>query len=91
MEGIDERQRTTAKIMQRTLLLILPLVFVSFVLGSWAEYQQNIYLYSLFTLCNGIVGGVVFFFHCTANATVRQAVVSFKNKLCPGKNTEGED
>ena len=77
-------------IMRGTLLIILPLVFVSFVLGSLAEYEQNIYLYSVFTLVNGVLGGVVFFFHCTANASVREMLYNFKNKLCPGKEKEGE-
>ena len=56
--------------MKGSLLLILPLVFASYVLGTFAEYQQNIYLYSCFTVVNGFVGGTVFFFHCSANIRV---------------------
>ncbi len=45
-----------------------------------AEYQQSLGLYSLFTLSNGILGCVVFFFHCTANETVRQKLVNLKSR-----------
>jgi hypothetical protein len=40
LDGHDKKQRTTAQVMQRTLVLILPLVFISFILGSVADYEQ---------------------------------------------------
>ena len=57
-----------------------PLVFASFVLGTMAEYQQSVGLYSLFSLSNGILGVVVFFFHCTANESVRNKLGRLKNR-----------
>lgn len=90
LDDVDDRQRTSAKIMQRTLLIILPLVFTSFVLGSMAEYEQNIALYSTYTLINGILGGLIFVCHCSSNETIREKLMKFKNKLCPGKEKEGE-
>jgi len=45
---------------------------VSIVLGELAEYQQNIYFYSLFTLANGVLGVLVLLFHCSSNETVRR-------------------
>jgi hypothetical protein len=43
LDDYDKVQRTTAKVMQRTLVFILPLVFISFMLGSLAEYEQVIF------------------------------------------------
>ena len=56
------------------------MVFASFVLGTMAEYQQSLGLYTLFTVSNGILGGIVFFFHCTANEAVRRMLTRMKNK-----------
>merc|ERR1712150_27524 len=78
----NEEQRTTAKVIQRTLLLILPLVFTSFILGTLAEFEQNIYLYSVFTLVNGILGAIIFSFHTSANAKVRAKI---KDCFCKTK------
>ena len=77
LDNIKEEQRTTAKVIQRTLLLILPMVFTSFILGTLAEFEQNIYLYSVFTLVNGILGAIIFSFHTSANVTVRAKVKGF--------------
>ena len=63
LDNVDEAQRTTAKVIQRTLVIILPMVFTSFILGTLAEFEQNIYLYSIFTIVNGILGAIVFSFH----------------------------
>ena len=71
---MDEAQRTSAQIMRLTLFFILPMVFASYVMGSIAEYEQNIYLYSSYTLVNGILGGLVFICHCFANARVRRII-----------------
>ena len=70
LPGIDQRQQTSAKIMQRSNLIIMPLVFGSFTSGTLAAYEQNPGLYGTFTLLNGLLGGSVFFFHCTGNERV---------------------
>ena len=56
--------------MQRSNLIIMPLVFGSFTSGTLAAYEQNPGLYGTFTLLNGLLGGSVFFFHCTGNERV---------------------
>ena len=83
LDGVNEEQRTTANVIQRTLIIILPMVFTSFILGTLAEFEQNIYLYSVFTLVNGILGAIVFSFHVSANATVRAKI---KGHFCSKKN-----
>ena len=37
---VHQVEKTTAAICQRTLLIILPLTFASFVCGTFAEYEQ---------------------------------------------------
>ena len=68
---IDQRQLTSAKIMQRTSVLIMPMVLATFICGTLSEYQQNVYLYGIFTILNGILGGMILFLHSAANDTVR--------------------
>ncbi|XP_023330599.1 adhesion G-protein coupled receptor D1 isoform X2 [Eurytemora carolleeae] len=75
LPGIDQKQQTSAKIMQRSNLIIMPMVLFSFIIGTMAEYEQNFGLYGTFTLINGILGGSIFFFHCTGNETVRAKLV----------------
>ena len=82
--------KTTAQISQRTLLIILPLVFASFVCGTIANYQQDPVLYGSFTILNGVLGGAMMFFHITSNEKTRELVNKIKNKLCPGKGKEKE-
>ena len=84
----SEEFRTSAKVMQRSLLFILPLVFASYVVGTMAEHGQNLYLYSVFTLLNGIVGGVVFFFHASANETMRRKLKDGLKKICGKKQND---
>ena len=74
LPGIDQRQQTSAKIMQRSNLIIMPMVFVSFLLGTLSSYEQNPGLYGTFTLVNGILGGSIFFFHSTGNEQVKICV-----------------
>ena len=50
----------------------MPLTFASIIVGMSSEYQQDVALYSIFTVLNGVLGGCVFFFHCTGNEKVRQ-------------------
>ena len=63
--------QTSAKIMQRSNLIIMPLIFASFTVGTLATYEQNPGLYGTVTLINGILGGAIFFFHSTGNERVR--------------------
>ena len=42
LSSCDEIDKTTAKISQRTLLIILPLVLASYVTGTIAEYEQQV-------------------------------------------------
>lgn len=71
LPGVDQRQQMSAKIMQRSNLIIMPMVFASFVLGTLSSFEQNVPLYGSFTLVNGINGVCIFFFHCTGNEQVR--------------------
>eukprot|EP00095_Tigriopus_kingsejongensis_P004198 maker-scaffold208_size258758-snap-gene-1.25 protein:Tk04198 transcript:maker-scaffold208_size258758-snap-gene-1.25-mRNA-1 annotation:"probable g-protein coupled receptor 133" len=63
----DETQVRSANYMLSTLLLRLGLTFASFVTGSVAEYEQNVGIYFIFTIVNGVLGGVIFFTHCSCN------------------------
>lgn len=49
----------------------MPLVFASWVVGMLSEYEQDLALYGTFSVLNGIVGAVIFFFHSTGNQQVR--------------------
>lgn len=71
LPGIDQRQHMSAKIMQKSNLIIMPNVFISFILGTIATYEMNVALYGTFTLSNGICGGCIFFFHSMGNEQVR--------------------
>ena len=56
LEKKDARdQLTSAKIMQRSNVVIMPLVFASWVVGLYAEYEQNVALYGVFTILNGVI------------------------------------
>ena len=39
-EKVDNRQLTSAKIMQRTSVLIMPMVLATFIVGTFSEYNQ---------------------------------------------------
>ena len=81
LPGLDQNQLLSAKIMQRTNLLIMSLVFISFLVGIMAEYEQNVALYGTFTILNGVLGACVFFFHCTGNEQVREKLLQMYNVL----------
>jgi len=85
LKDCDEVDRTTAKISQRTLLIILPLVFASFVTGALSEYEQQVPLYGTFTILNGVVGGTMFFFHVTCHPKTRALVTKVTSSLCKKK------
>ena len=63
-------------------------MFASFLLGTLAEYDQNLILYSIFTLVNGLLGGMIFFFHCTANEKMRKKLLAIKKKIFGPKPQE---
>ena len=70
LEGSDESQRTSAKYMHRSLILRVGVCFVGYMLGSLATYEQNLMLYMVFTILNGVLGFLIFFFHCSSNEFV---------------------
>jgi hypothetical protein len=64
----------SAKISQRTNLFIMPLIFVSWIIGVMSEYEQNLALYGAFTALNTTIGVVVLVFHLMANQMVRERI-----------------
>lgn len=69
--GINKAQRTSAKFSQRTNLVIMPCVFAHMIVGMLSEYEQNLPLYSIFTILNSVTGVLVLFLHCFNNQQVR--------------------
>ena len=65
------KQLASAKISQRTNLLLIPMVFAHWVLGMFSEYEQNMGLYGTFSIVNGVLGALVFLGHCSNNQQVR--------------------
>ena len=51
-------QLTSAKFSQRTLLVIVPMTLVAYIVGSLAEYEQNVGMYGSFTTLSGFLGWV---------------------------------
>ena len=68
--GIDKSQRTSAKFSQRTNLVVMPLVFCHMLVGMFSEYEQNLPLYGIFTILNGVSGVAELFLHCFNNQRV---------------------
>lgn len=71
---VDDQQAaqlTSAKIMQRTGILIMPMVLASFICGTVSEYDQNVYMYGIFTALNGVLGGMILVMHSSANEKIR--------------------
>ena len=81
LPGLDQDQYVSAKIMQRSNLAIMPLVFISFLIGVMSEYEQNVALYGIFTILNGILGVVIFLTHCSGNEDVREKLEGWYDKL----------
>ncbi|GFV86977.1 adhesion G-protein coupled receptor D1 [Trichonephila clavipes] len=71
---IDHRQLLSCKIHQRSNLILMPLVLASYIVGMLSDHEQNLYLYSVFSILNSIIGVLVFFFHTLGNDEVRQKV-----------------
>ncbi|KAG8201660.1 hypothetical protein JTE90_012726 [Oedothorax gibbosus] len=71
---IDHRQLLTCKIHQRSNLILMPLILGSYIVGMVADYEQNLALYSVFSILNTVIGVLIFFFHTLGNDAVRQKV-----------------
>ena len=81
LPGLDQDQYVSAKIMQRSNLAIMPLVFITFLIGVMSEYEQNVPLYGIFTILNGVLGVVIFLTHCSGNEDVREKLEEWYDKL----------
>ena len=55
-----QKQLISAKIMQRSNVVIMPLVFASWLVGLYAEYEQNVALYGTFTILNGVLFTIIY-------------------------------
>ncbi|RXG71981.1 hypothetical protein Avbf_05037 [Armadillidium vulgare] len=64
---MKKKQLLSAKISQRTNLVILFFVIAHMLVGMLSEYEQNLPLYGTFSVLNGVTGALVFFLHCTNN------------------------
>ncbi|XP_068212022.1 adhesion G-protein coupled receptor D1-like [Palaemon carinicauda] len=81
LKDIDESQLVSAKISQRTNLIIMPLVFSHWVVGMLSEYEQNLPLYGIFSILNSVTGVVVFILHSSNNQLVREKIKSCFSKV----------
>ena len=81
LPGMDQEQHYSARIMTRSNLIIMPLVIVSWFIGVMSEYEQNIPLYGIFTLINGILGVTIFLLHCSGNEEVRDKLQELYDSL----------
>ena len=85
---MDEKQLLSAKFMQRSMLFILPMVFASFICGAYSEYDQNVYLYGIFTTLNGFLGFLIFFGHISSNQTVRDVIFKGYHRICKSREAQ---
>lgn len=65
--------------MHKTLFLRLALTFISFTVGTIADYGQLMPLYLCFTIINGVLGFVIFVCHGYCDAKVGETVITVKN------------
>ncbi|XP_050722164.1 adhesion G-protein coupled receptor D1-like [Eriocheir sinensis] len=84
LKGIDKHQRTSAKFSQRTNLIIMPFVFAHMLVGIYSEYEQNLPLYSIFTILNSVTGFLVLFLHCFNNQQVRLKMIGMYRSMSRG-------
>lgn len=68
--GASNKQRVSAKISQRGNLVILFFVVAHMLTGMLSEYEQNLALYGVFSILNGLTGVLVFLFHSSASEAV---------------------
>ena len=66
-----------ASLNRRGLIIIMPMVYASFIFGFMATYQQDTGLFAVFSILNGILGGCIFIFHCSGNEEVRNKLNHF--------------
>ena len=85
LPGLDQDQYQSAKIMQRSNLLIMPLVFISWLIGFMSEYEQDVGLYGVFTILNAVLGLSVFLFHCSGNEDVREKLEGWYDQIIKRK------
>ena len=85
LPGLDQDQYQSAKIMQRSNLLIMPLVFISWLIGFLSEYEQDVGLYGVFTILNAVLGVSVFLFHCSGNEDVREKLEGWYDQIIKRK------
>ena len=85
LPGLDQDQYESAKIMQRSNLVIMPLVFISWMIGAMSEYEQDVGLYSVFTILNAVLGITVFLFHCSGNEDVREKLEGWYDQIIKRK------
>ena len=81
LPGLDQDQYQSAKIMQRSNLIIMPLVFISWFIGVMSEYEQDVALYGVFTILNGILGATIFLCHCSGNEDVREKLEGWYDQI----------
>ncbi|XP_018009978.1 adhesion G-protein coupled receptor D1-like [Hyalella azteca] len=86
LPDVNSQQMMSAKFSQRTNLLLLPLVYFHWLLGVMSEYQQNLALYSIFSILNSVLGVLVMVFHCSNNEKVRNRMKDIWSKI-RGKKT----
>ncbi|GBN16795.1 hypothetical protein AVEN_84326-1 [Araneus ventricosus] len=55
----------------------MPLILSSFIVGMLSDHNQDLALYSVFSILNTIIGVLIFFFHTLGNDEVRQKVREF--------------
>ena len=85
LPGLDQDQYESAKIMQRSNLVIMPLVFISWMVGVMSEYEQDVALYGVFTILNGVLGAIIFLFHCSGNEDVREKLQGWYDQIIKRK------
>ena len=85
LPGLDQDQYQSAKIMQRSNLMIMPLVFISWLIGFMSEYEQDVGLYGVFTILNAVLGVSVFLFHCSGNEEVREKLEGWYDQIIKRK------
>ncbi|GAB6029539.1 hypothetical protein CHUAL_005289 [Chamberlinius hualienensis] len=77
LDNIDHGQLFSAKISQRANFVVVGLIFSSWVLGILSDYEQNLALYSAFSILNAVLGFSVFLVHSLGNQVVRRKLKDY--------------
>ena len=56
-------------------------MLVDFIVGVMAQHNQDVALFGIFVVLNGILGVCIFFFHCSGNEDVREKMVKVYLRL----------